>query len=310
MTRRGKVSKGAVVVVFAMAALAAPAGAAVFSNATPIAIPATGTGGTQPLGAASPYPSTINVFGMSAVSAIDVTLSSISHTFPDDIDVVLISPSGESVLLMSDNGDTGDVNNVTLTFSDAGATTLPEGIQISSGTFKPSDGVAGACSTAAADVFPAPVPAGPYGTTMAGLLAGTINGDWSLYVHDDCNGDIGSFALGWSINVTGTYIPPTFRNTRRHHLTGWRKVSTLYAAGTGTRVSLRRKTGGRCWFYTGKRFERGNCRTTRGFATNPRRDWRASLPKIKSLPDGSYRLVVRGRSKDPSGLRDVARFHR
>src|SRR5439155_25745345 len=54
-------------------------------------------------GPAALYPSPIFVSGIvGLVGKVTVTLNSISHTFPDDLDVLLVAPNGHSALLMSD----------------------------------------------------------------------------------------------------------------------------------------------------------------------------------------------------------------
>ena len=65
-----------------------------FSNSAAIVIPATGTGaGTG--APATPYPSTITVAGITdPVARVTVTLKQASHTFPDDIDILLVGPTG------------------------------------------------------------------------------------------------------------------------------------------------------------------------------------------------------------------------
>ena len=56
-------------------------------------------------GAASPYPSEINVQGLSGtITDVNVTLNGYRHGFPDDVAVQVVSPTGKSVLLMSDVG--------------------------------------------------------------------------------------------------------------------------------------------------------------------------------------------------------------
>src|SRR5205085_7902073 len=61
-----------------------------FSNATSITIPGSGTGSTS--GApASVYPSNVAVSGLTGtVSNITVTLKGLNHTFPSDVDMLLV----------------------------------------------------------------------------------------------------------------------------------------------------------------------------------------------------------------------------
>ncbi len=74
-----------------------------FANPGSILIPAGAP--TTTSGIAAPYPSTINVAGVvGAVSKVTVTLKNMNHTFPDDIDVLLVGPGGQKILLMSDAG--------------------------------------------------------------------------------------------------------------------------------------------------------------------------------------------------------------
>ncbi|GBF56052.1 alkaline phosphatase [Microcystis sp. 0824] len=48
------------------------------------------------------------------------------NTWPDDIDVLLVGPTGAKALLMSDVGGSDDVNNVTLTFDPTATSFLPD----------------------------------------------------------------------------------------------------------------------------------------------------------------------------------------
>ena len=171
-----------------------------FSNSTPIAIPNVGT--------ATPYPSNITVSGLpSTIGAITVTLSGLAHTFPDDIDVLLVSPTGRKMIIMSDAGGLNAVTNVTITLDDAAATAIPDSAALTTGSFKPANYLT------VQDPFAAPAPAGPYLTpapggsdtltsAFTGAAGGDPNGTWSLYVVDDASGDLGSFAGGWSISLT------------------------------------------------------------------------------------------------------------
>ena len=60
------------------------------------------------------YPSNIAVSGLTGrpITNVTVSLNHLSHTFPDDIDVLLVGPQGQTVFLMSDSGGSGDISNV------------------------------------------------------------------------------------------------------------------------------------------------------------------------------------------------------
>ncbi len=88
---------------------------------------------TPDSGPATLYPSEV-LFSNSEgrIRNVRVTLHNISHTFPDDYDILLVGPGGQSAILMSDCGGTNDLNDVTITFSSAGSP-LPDSAQITPG---------------------------------------------------------------------------------------------------------------------------------------------------------------------------------
>jgi subtilisin-like proprotein convertase family protein len=140
--------------------------------------------GTFPVGA-TPYPSTINVTGQGGITKVTVMLNNLTHNFPDDIEILLVSPGGQKVTLMGDAGGNSFRTDIDLTFDDAAASSLPDATPpgLSTGTFKPTYFDTGTSG------FPAPAPPGPYtGLTSLAVFNGTIqNGTWSLYVVDDAN---------------------------------------------------------------------------------------------------------------------------
>ena len=73
-------------------------------DTTPVTIPAIGTGcGTG--APAAPYPDNINVSGQpSLIAGVEVTLTGFSHQVPIDVDILLVGPGGQNVVLMSDVG--------------------------------------------------------------------------------------------------------------------------------------------------------------------------------------------------------------
>jgi subtilisin-like proprotein convertase family protein len=132
------------------------------------------------------------------VERASVTLRGLTHAFPSDLDVLLTSPSGANVMLMSDvDGGPPGVVSVAYTFDDAAASPLPVASNAPSGVYRPTNDNSGG-----PDALPAPAPAGPYGTALAGVTGRTPNGNWSLYVFDDAGGDVGSIGSGWLLTLT------------------------------------------------------------------------------------------------------------
>ena len=95
-----------------------------FCNTTSIVIPATGT---SPV-AAAPYPSIITASGLSGtITGVRVTLYNAPHGNPDDVDILLVGPGGQNIIMMSDSGGGAGLDApATITFSDAAATQLPD----------------------------------------------------------------------------------------------------------------------------------------------------------------------------------------
>ncbi|MFY9573415.1 MAG: right-handed parallel beta-helix repeat-containing protein, partial [Blastocatellia bacterium] len=174
-----------------------------FSNSASIAINDT----LSPPTPATPYPSTINVSGVSGTtSKVTVTLTGLSHTFPDDIDILLVGPSGQKMILMSDAGGGNSCSNVTLTFDDAAPGSLPDEGLISTGTYKPTDGP----FTTGTETFPAPAPGPSYASALSVFNGTSPNGLWSLYVVDDEGFLLGNISGGWSLTIsTGTSLVVT-----------------------------------------------------------------------------------------------------
>ncbi len=143
---------------------------------------------------ASPYPSDIVVQGVAGrITSVTATLSSLSHSFISDVDVLLVAPSGQSVLLMAHVGEMSSASNVDLTFNDAGPA-LPAVGTVSSGTYRPTQ-------FGSTPVFSAPAPSPPYGTMMSDFTNQTANGTWSLFARDHVVGDSGVIAGGWSLTI-------------------------------------------------------------------------------------------------------------
>jgi subtilisin-like proprotein convertase family protein len=170
-----------------------------FLNGAPISIPDSSK--------ASPYPSSISVTGLpSTITKVTVTLNNLSHSYPDDLDILLVGPTGATTMLMSDAGGGFGISSVKLTFDAASAVSPPNSTQIVAGTYRPGN-------FGANDPFSAPAPSGPYGETLSVFNGTAPGGIWQLYIVDDDNVDSGVLSGGWSLSIettetTATAPPP------------------------------------------------------------------------------------------------------
>jgi subtilisin-like proprotein convertase family protein len=152
--------------------------------------------------AASPYPSAIVVPATAGtITKVTVTIYGLTHARQSNLDILLVGPLGQTVLLMSDVGGGASVENANLTFDDAAAVSLTtDPVPITTGTYKPSNAVN-------PDSFTTPAPLGPYGSTLS-VFNGTIpTGTWSLYVMDDQEKNTGSISGGWRLSLQTTAPP-------------------------------------------------------------------------------------------------------
>ncbi|HQY89383.1 MAG TPA: proprotein convertase P-domain-containing protein [Tepidisphaeraceae bacterium] len=186
-----------------------------------VSFPATGpwTVGTT-VAAFSTYPITFNVSGFSGNTLdVDISLNGITHTFPDDIDALLVSPTGQKSMFMSDAGLTADLVNINYAFSDEASASLQDSPSTASpsGTYLPVDFSAG-------DTMNAPAPVGPYTAPLSNFDGFNPNGVWSLYIMDDASLDAGSIASA-TLTIDAPIPEPT-------------TLSALAALGT---LALRRR---------------------------------------------------------------------
>ncbi|QQS07870.1 MAG: tail fiber domain-containing protein [Phycisphaerales bacterium] len=187
------------IAIAATLALASAASAQTFTNNTAITIPAGAPGTTN--GPASVYPSIINVAGVPNIDYIEVRLLGLTHTYVGDLDILIVAPGGQAILLASDQG-----NNVPLTAQDVIFTfdaptffPTPDPTGVPGYVFRPVGG-------SQTDPFTAPAPAGPYTGTLNALNGSAGNGTWALYIMDDAAADVGALAGGWQISFNGSRV--------------------------------------------------------------------------------------------------------
>jgi uncharacterized delta-60 repeat protein/uncharacterized repeat protein (TIGR01451 family) len=199
-----------------------------FSNSQYILItnlPAYGNNPTP----SSPYPSSIVVSaGLgTAVAQVTVTINGLTHSLPSDIEMVLVSPQ-TNVLLMNDaGGDRGmGVTNATITFADSATNYMPSNNLVSgiSTNYKPTPyiGYNGATvfvgsnwgympvmPSNPSNMFPANISA-PYATNLSVFNGTAANGLWQLFPADTALLDYGAISNGWSLNLgIGNPVPPS-----------------------------------------------------------------------------------------------------
>jgi len=146
-------------------------------------------------GAATLFPSDIVIANgaTNIITDVNVTLKVGAHTWADDMEISLRSPSGTIIELMRDAGGNDNIAGV-LTFDDQAAGMIADsGTDVDfSGTFMTSIYGASVTSTAPA--------ANAVG--LAAFNGEDANGTWSLFVFDDAGGDTGAFTDGWNIELT------------------------------------------------------------------------------------------------------------
>ena len=148
-------------------------------------------------GIANRYPAEFEVIGLKGqITKVTAQLNDVAHSWPEDLDVLLVGPTGRTVLLMSDAGGPFSTlyDSRRIIFDDDAAAVLPTG-EFPSGTYRPSDYQVG-------DSFPRTAPLGPY-ASLAEFKCTNPNGIWKLFVVDDSNpGFAGGILGGFSLNVT------------------------------------------------------------------------------------------------------------
>ena len=154
-------------------------------------IPDTGTSGP-----AYPFPSTHTVTGVQGVvTDVNVVIPKLFHAHPADIEMAIVGPQGQKVMLTSDACES-PVAGVTWTFDDEATAVLDDFATraCATGSYRPSD-------LFDRDVLPGPAPAGPYGTSLSVFDGTDPNGEWKLYVADDAEGATGGMTEFWSAQV-------------------------------------------------------------------------------------------------------------
>ena len=155
-------------------------------------------------GNAAAYGTAFSVSGLTGVvSKVTVRLNGLTHPRPQDLDIVLRSPSGQFVMFMSDLGGATAVAGVTLEFDEDATATIGSG-PIVSGRYKPQNQVGNTDFMPPGTVLPL-LPAGALPTSLSTFNGTNPNGNWGLYIRDNVAGPgatTGNLAGGYTLTIT------------------------------------------------------------------------------------------------------------
>jgi hypothetical protein len=161
----------------------------------------------------------------SRIVDIQIVLNGLFHTFPDDLDFLLIGRNGVAFEFWSDAGGGSDLENANFhigTIADAGAGFLPDTGGIAPGNYKPTDYNSGDLEDGAhwglspSITINHPQGSAPSGATFASTFGGVWEsgiGNWNLYIRDDAGGDTGHLTeWGFTLEINTIVQPSDFDN--------------------------------------------------------------------------------------------------
>ncbi len=153
------------------------------------AIPSTGTGGCT----VAPQTTGGTIFnctvsGLASTNCLRLAAVRVNftHTFTSDIDMFLVSPTGQILELSTDNGGGGD-NFLNTTFCDTAINNITAGLPPYTGIFRPE-------GTLTPSICFATIT--PNVTNCSGFTV--ANGTWQLLYYDDVGADVGIMS-SWSL---------------------------------------------------------------------------------------------------------------
>jgi subtilisin-like proprotein convertase family protein len=157
-----------------------------------------------PIGAVSPvsaslYPSRIVVDAPKRARILDVEveLSGFKHTNPDDVEVLLVGPRGQTAVIMANVGGTTDVEDERyFLFDGAVGFPLPDSTTLEGGGFLPTN------ATGMAIAFNDPAPNAGANSALSVFDGTNPHGTWRLFVQDEfATSDAGAFVEGWELQI-------------------------------------------------------------------------------------------------------------
>jgi subtilisin-like proprotein convertase family protein len=151
---------------------------------TNVNVPGTGT-----MGVAATYPIEFDLTGASSSLTVDEVqlIFTFDHGRPDDLRIVLESPSGTAVVVMSHAGGATPASGARFFIRDSAPGPVPDNGPYGVNTSYQPGSVYGPPGIPIA----APGPPGPYETAFAAFTGEPITGTWRLWVVDDVAGETG-----------------------------------------------------------------------------------------------------------------------
>lgn len=168
-----------------------------FSNTKAITDPS----GSFPEGpeALTSYPSTIRIDGLKGtIRDVNLRLVGLDHPYPDELEVLLIGPRGQTALVMANAGGFDPTADpVTLRLDDEAAVPLPDETTPQSGAYRPTVG------SGMVVPFLAPAPDAGTNSALSVFDGSNPNGTWRLFVQDEYGyTDHGDITGGWELEIT------------------------------------------------------------------------------------------------------------
>ena len=195
-----------------------------FTNGAAITVPVPPSPASVPAPwPGSPYPSDITASGLAGtVTDVDVSLNGFDcssrvpdFAYPEDIDLLLVGPTGANLVVLSDVGGANQTTalqftDIAVTLDDEASSPPPLDAQLTAGTYRPADDDNDPDEEVVIDSFPSPAPP-PSAATALSVFDGTDpNGTWSLHLVDDVRGPNNCSVLrGWTIDIATTADPTT-----------------------------------------------------------------------------------------------------
>jgi hypothetical protein len=200
-TRLGICGLAATLVAFAAAPATGSAQTATFVNPNMTRYP-----GTY-VGKATPYPSSVSVAGLSG-TVVDASVQLIAVEALgnlESMDLVLMGPGGQKVMLWSDACGSEPFEGRAYTFEDSGLGYLSDPGPCPAGTYKPSNYENPALDDlSAGGLGPAP----PYLNSLSVFDGTPPNGTWSLFMFSDSSADVLTIGA-WALTLTIQPPPAT-----------------------------------------------------------------------------------------------------